>query len=71
MAKKSRARELNGLVTSAIFRAEHEQTIEAWEEVLKYERLLSTESETELGRDIATRGVASAEERLRELRAIK
>jgi len=60
---------LNAAVTSAIFRAEREQTIDAWEEVLKYERLLSVEAETELERDIATAGVASAEERLRELRA--
>jgi len=60
---------LNEAVTSAILRAEHEQTIDAWEEVLKYERLLSVEAETELERDIATAGIASAEERLRELRA--
>jgi len=59
---------LNAAVTSAILRAEHEQTIDAWEEVLKYEKLLSVEAETELERDIATAGIASAEERLRELR---
>ena len=60
---------LNEAVTNAILRAEHEQTIDAWEEVLKYEKLLSVEADTELERDIASRGFASAEERIRELRA--
>jgi hypothetical protein len=65
--RTDRQRQLNQDVTSAILKAEHCPTVQAWTAVLELERALSTEAETELERDIATEGVASALQRIKEL----
>ena len=62
-----RQRQLNMDVTSAILAAEHEPTLERWQLVLELEKALSMEALTELERDIATRGVVTAGERIAEL----